>query len=66
VSANARAGDLVLVKGSLGMGMDSVVARLAADGGIGALPAGHGRRGSASAATSATLADLGLVRQPRR
>jgi UDP-N-acetylmuramoyl-tripeptide--D-alanyl-D-alanine ligase len=65
VRDNARPGDLVLVKGSLGMGMDSVVASLAANG-MGAEPGTRGSGASARAATSTTLADLGLVRQPRR
>lgn len=66
VRAHARPGDLVLVKGSLGMGMDSVVSQLAADAGLADAQSGRARGASRAQATSTTLADLDLVRQPRR
>jgi UDP-N-acetylmuramoyl-tripeptide--D-alanyl-D-alanine ligase len=65
VRANAHAGDLVLVKGSLGMGMDQVVSLLTVGVGSGGEQNGRRRNTVKAQATTATLADLGLVRQPR-
>jgi UDP-N-acetylmuramoyl-tripeptide--D-alanyl-D-alanine ligase len=66
IRATARPGDLVLIKGSLGMGMDSIVSQLVADAGVGGAQGGRGRGAARNQATSTTLADLDLVRQPRR
>jgi UDP-N-acetylmuramoyl-tripeptide--D-alanyl-D-alanine ligase len=67
VRANARPGDLVLVKGSQGLEMEGVVSQLMANASLGHARGGRGRAVERAAqATTATLADLNLVRHPQR